>query len=63
MNICKTENRANFWCVFAAVMFLVGVVSLGLGLATGSTILIVGVAALVLGVLGVGIGRAAMPTG
>ena len=63
MSICRTENKANFWCVFAAVMFLTGIVTLGLGIATGNSIFIVGVVALVLGVLGVGIGRATTPTG
>lgn len=60
---CRTENRANFWCVFSAVMLFAGIITLGLGIATGSAIYIVGVVALVLGAIGVGIGRATTPTG
>ena len=61
--LCRTDNRANFWCIFAAAMFFTGIVTLGLGIADGHAISLVGVVALVLGVLGVGFGRATTPTG
>jgi hypothetical protein len=58
MQICSAQYRDVPWCIFALAMFFTGIVMLGIALAVQKPIYLVGIAAIVLGAVGVWRGRA-----
>jgi len=59
MKICSAQYRDVPWCIFALVMFFVGMIMLGIAIAAEEPVYLTGVAGIAMGALGIWRGRAA----